>query len=148
MCQIATTTTDRPDRKAKSQGQNWLSRRTRLGIYLRDKFSCAYCGKGVECGIVLTLDHVKPYSKGGAVTDAKNLVTACRECNSARGNRSVKEFAQAVAVFHQRSAEDILAEVQRRVRRVVNKKAAGALLAERGSCRKVLDVVQQGDALK
>jgi len=142
-----TATAPRPDRATKSQGQNWITQKKRLGIYLRDGFCCAYCGQGIENGIILTLDHLKPYSKGGSISNARNLVTACRSCNSARGNRSVASFVQAVAAFHQRDADEILANIRRLVKRVVKTEAAGKLLAERGTCRKVLDVVQAGEPI-
>ena len=99
MCQTAA----RPDRHSKNQGQNWITPKKRLSLYMRDGFCCVYCGQGVEAGVVLTLDHLVPYSKGGAITEAKNLITACRSCNSARGNRPLKDFVRAVAAFHQRS---------------------------------------------
>lgn len=137
----------RPDRATRNQGQNWITQKKRLAIYLRDGFCCAYCGKGVEKDIVLTLDHLVPYSKGGAIVDPKNLITACRSCNSARGNRPLKAFVQAVATFHQRDAVETLAYIRRQVRRVIKTKTAAELLAQRGSCRKVLDVVQNGDPL-
>ena len=34
---------------------------TRFNVFLRDKFSCQYCGSGEE----LTFDHLLPRSKGG-----------------------------------------------------------------------------------
>jgi 5-methylcytosine-specific restriction endonuclease McrA len=52
----------------------------RFQILQRDGFRCQYCGRGTKDGAVLVLDHVVPYSIGGA-TDESNLVTACRACN-------------------------------------------------------------------
>ena len=45
---------------------------TRFNVFLRDKFSCQYCGDPKE----LTFDHVVPRSKGG-MTRWDNVVTAC-----------------------------------------------------------------------
>jgi len=48
----------------------------------RDGRACVYCGASED----LAMDHVIPISKEGADT-ANNLVTACRPCNSRKGNR-------------------------------------------------------------
>ena len=61
-------------RKANWQGMNWIRQEKRLAIYLRDGMSCAYCGASVEGGAQLSLDHVKPHSRGGS-NAAANLVT-------------------------------------------------------------------------
>lgn len=135
------TTVDRPKR---TQGQNWIWPIKRLAIYARDGFCCAYCGKGVEAGVTLTLDHLVPYSKGGAIIDPANLITACRNCNSARGNRDKLDFLRVAAAFHQRRACDMSAYINRQIKKPLDMKAAAALIAQRGSCRKVLDQVQEG----
>lgn len=58
---------------------------TRFNVFLRDRFSCQYCGEyfGSER---LTFDHVTPRSKGGR-TSWDNVVTACGPCNMRKGNR-------------------------------------------------------------
>ena len=53
--------------------------------FLRDKFSCQYCGSNKE----LTFDHLLPRSKGGK-TDWDNVVTACSSCNVKKGGRLLK----------------------------------------------------------
>jgi len=55
---------------------------TRFNVFLRDKFSCVYCGSKSE----LTFDHLLPRSKGGK-TDWDNVVTACSSCNVKKGGR-------------------------------------------------------------
>ena len=55
---------------------------TRFNVFLRDKFSCQYCGSGDE----LTFDHLLPRSRGGK-TDWHNVVTACSTCNVKKGGR-------------------------------------------------------------
>ncbi len=52
---------------------------TRMMIYYRDNFRCAYCGKTLKDN-ELTIDHVVPKAKGGKWT-WENLVTCCRNCN-------------------------------------------------------------------
>lgn len=145
MCQ--TSNLDRPCRTTKNQGQNWISPNKRLALYMRDGFECAYCGKGIETGIVLTLDHLQPYSLGGALLDPANLITACRNCNSARNNRSVEEFVVIAAQYHQREATQILEYIATQTVQELSTKAAAALIKHRGSCRKVLDIVQAGDPI-
>ena len=55
---------------------------TRFNVFLRDRFSCQYCGSGEE----LTFDHLLPRSKGGQ-TNWDNVVTACSGCNVKKGGR-------------------------------------------------------------
>ena len=58
---------------------------TRFNVFLRDKFSCQYCGSKNE----LTFDHLLPRSKGGK-TNWDNVVTACSSCNVKKGGRLIK----------------------------------------------------------
>lgn len=48
------------------------------------KFSCVHCGSRDEA--TLTIDHIKPVSKGGT-DDFDNLQILCKSCNSRKGNR-------------------------------------------------------------
>ena len=59
---------------------------TRFNVFLRDKFSCQYCGDKKE----LTFDHLLPRSKGGK-TDWDNVVTACSSCNVKKGGRLLQK---------------------------------------------------------
>lgn len=59
---------------------------TRFNVFLRDKFTCQYCG----CQEELTFDHVTPRSKGGTTT-WKNVVAACSPCNLKKGGKLPKE---------------------------------------------------------
>ena len=54
---------------------------TRFNLFLRDKFSCQYCGEMSD----LTFDHLLPRSKGGQTT-WENVVTACSKCNLKKAN--------------------------------------------------------------
>lgn len=121
------------------QGMNWCRPATRLAVYLRDGLACAYCGATVEDGATLSLDHVTPASKGGSNAPA-NLVTCCSRCNSSRGNRSVQEFAAAVAGYlnHGATAEEVIGHVRRTVRRVLPRAEARKMIARRGSVARVL----------
>jgi len=53
---------------------------TRFNVFLRDRFSCQYCGDRND----LTFDHLIPRSRGG-LTSWDNVVTACAPCNLAKG---------------------------------------------------------------
>lgn len=59
---------------------------SRRNVFLRDRFSCQYCGDHLR-ERDLTLDHVIPKSQGGRRT-WENLVTACRPCNRKKANHS------------------------------------------------------------
>lgn len=54
---------------------------SRQNIFKRDLNTCVYCGNHHD----LTLDHVLPKSRGGK-TNWENLVTACKRCNSKKGD--------------------------------------------------------------
>ena len=59
---------------------------TRQNVFKRDAFACQYCGAGKD----LTLDHVTPRSKGGR-SSWNNLVTACKRCNTKKGDALPQE---------------------------------------------------------
>jgi 5-methylcytosine-specific restriction endonuclease McrA len=62
---------------------------SRRNVYARDSFRCQYCG-GHFSEDDLTYDHVVPKSAGGR-REWKNIVSACRPCNSHKGHRSCDE---------------------------------------------------------
>jgi len=57
---------------------------TRFNVFLRDRFTCQYCGNALPTQ-ELTFDHVIPRSRGGH-TLWGNVVTACSPCNLLKGN--------------------------------------------------------------
>ncbi|CCG41753.1 HNH endonuclease [Magnetospirillum molischianum] len=61
---------------------------TRFNVFLRDRFSCQYCGHSFPTH-ELTFDHVVPRSRGGRTT-WDNVVTACSPCNLRKGCRSAR----------------------------------------------------------
>ena len=58
----------------------------RQNIFKRDGQQCQYCGRSKD----LTLDHVLPKSRGGK-SSWSNLVTACKRCNSVKGDKTPEE---------------------------------------------------------
>ena len=75
----------KPNTKHRTKrGINW---RLRFIIMRRDNFKCKNCGRSpaTDPSIVLHVDHIKPYSKGGE-TVQENLQTLCSKCNIGKSN--------------------------------------------------------------
>jgi 5-methylcytosine-specific restriction endonuclease McrA len=64
---------------------------TRFNLFLRDEFSCQYCGARAD----LTFDHVVPRSRGGT-TNWENVVAACSPCNLKKANKSLRQAGMAL----------------------------------------------------
>ncbi|MCB1177083.1 MAG: HNH endonuclease [Leptospiraceae bacterium] len=74
---------------------------SRNHILERDGYTCVYCGKRPNPS-KLTLDHVIPKSRWNEISKDKkihfefnsweNIVTACKECNTKKGNRLLSEL--------------------------------------------------------
>jgi 5-methylcytosine-specific restriction endonuclease McrA len=59
-------------------------RYSKHNVFLRDGYTCQYCGDDVARKTA-TLDHVLPVSHGGKTT-FENTVCACATCNANKGN--------------------------------------------------------------
>jgi hypothetical protein len=103
----------------------WINKRRRARIYERDGWRCAYCDQAERPGEagLLSLDHLRPLSKGGS-NRTDNLVTACKSCNSARQNRSLRSFCIAVGAYTQQDWRVILARVKAARRRALPRPVA------------------------
>ncbi|MFH1183527.1 MAG: HNH endonuclease [Chloroflexota bacterium] len=79
-------------------GSKWIRKDRRLAIYLRDRFTCQYCGRDLHGAAPadLTLDHLVPGHVAGNHHES-NLVVACRRCNSQRQDRPWTDYATAGA---------------------------------------------------
>ena len=53
---------------------------TRFNVFLRDAFTCQYCGVEFDASD-LTFDHITPRSRG--ITSWTNVITWCANCNLA-----------------------------------------------------------------
>lgn len=62
---------------------------TRRNLFLRDDFTCQYCGRRRPTDH-LSVDHVVPRSRGGT-TSWENCVLACVGCNARKADRTLKE---------------------------------------------------------
>lgn len=58
---------------------------TRFNLFLRDEFTCQYCGAKDH----LTFDHVLPRCRGGRTT-WENVVASCGPCNLRKGSKTLK----------------------------------------------------------
>ena len=56
---------------------------TRFNLFLRDNFTCQYCGDSNE----MTFDHVIPRALGGRTT-WENVTASCAPCNLRKGGRT------------------------------------------------------------
>lgn len=66
----------------------------RRKVFRRDNYTCLYCGKSKEKdGAQLVCDHVDAVARGGG-NELGNLVTACKECNRAKGTKSIEDFSR------------------------------------------------------
>ncbi len=54
-------------------------------MYVRDLFTCQYCGE-IFTARELSIDHVIPKCEGGK-TSWENCVSSCRDCNLRKGNK-------------------------------------------------------------
>lgn len=78
----------------RPRGARWT--RTANQVADRDGWRCVRCRRRVyryEGGgsfpDSLHVDHVRPISAGGAAWELRNLQTLCRDCNLAKGARTV-----------------------------------------------------------
>ncbi len=64
-----------------------VSWKLRFIIFKRDNFKCQKCGRSpaTDPKVILHVDHIKPYSKGGE-TVPENLETLCMTCNIGKSN--------------------------------------------------------------
>ncbi|MBD3581714.1 HNH endonuclease [Flavobacterium selenitireducens] len=60
-----------------------ISNKLRYSVLQRDNSKCRRCGKTVEDGVKLEVDHKLPVDWGGS-NDIDNLWTLCHECNGGK----------------------------------------------------------------
>ena len=70
------------------------SKKQRYWIWLSQDGHCAICGAFIDCDESYHIDHIKPYSKGGA-TELFNLQLLCPSCNLRKGARDLGELCSS-----------------------------------------------------
>ncbi|MEX2353968.1 MAG: HNH endonuclease [Gammaproteobacteria bacterium] len=87
---------------------------TNRELFLRDAHLCMYCGNEYS-EHSLTRDHVIPISRGGR-DRWSNVVTACRQCNTRKGNRTPEQAKMPIlAVPYVPNWAEFLALSNRRI---------------------------------
>lgn len=84
---------------SNTNGSKWIRPEKRLAIYIRDGFTCAYCGRDLKgaAPAEVNLDHLLPRVAGGG-NEATNLITACRSCNCSRQDKPWIDYATGGAI--------------------------------------------------
>jgi 5-methylcytosine-specific restriction endonuclease McrA len=81
----------------------------KLKILARDNYLCQYCAKdgfeSFENWCYTDVDHFDPTLPDAEINNENNLVTACRFCNSQKGNKEFRTIQEARAFLVQRRIE-------------------------------------------
>lgn len=90
--QTEVASTSPPKRAGSQRNPSW---RLRFLVNRRDRFTCRACGRSPanENGVVLHVDHIVPWSKGGETT-IDNLQTLCERCNIGKSDLAMHENDQ------------------------------------------------------
>lgn len=113
------------------QGSKWIRPGLRHAIYLRDGYTCTYCGwrddsqaggtwlvNGRQIG--LTLDHVIACELGGS-NKPDNLVTSCLGCNSAKRRLTVRQWYVYLTTRRRIDVDLVRRQVRNALRRDVDR---------------------------
>lgn len=65
-------------------------------IWTKTNGFCWYCGSTLKPGKSFSIDHILPKKYGGT-DDLKNLVPACRPCNSRKCHRTVESLRELLS---------------------------------------------------
>lgn len=80
---------------------------------------CAYCGQPPIDEKSLTLDHVRPKSKGGEDLTA-NCVPACKSCNHSKGSLEWKEWFRDQDFYDYKAEQRIMKWLNSDIDRLLN----------------------------
>lgn len=70
--------------KGRAKGERMrISSKLRFEVLHRDRYRCRACGRGVDNGMKLQVDHIIPVDWGGK-TEVSNLQVLCEECNAGK----------------------------------------------------------------
>ncbi len=86
---VGSITLSVPKKRRTQRDPSW---RLRFLVNRRDRFTCRACGRSPanEVGVVLHVDHIVPWSKGGETT-LENLQTLCEKCNLGKSDLPMHE---------------------------------------------------------
>ena len=98
--------------RKRGHPSGWIRREKRLRLYQRDRFTCVYCGL-THPREKLTIEHVCSRNNGGH-NHERNLVTACRSCNSSRQDKDLKTWCSAKGLDY--------SEIQKRIRNATRRR--------------------------
>jgi len=70
-------------------------RYSRRNVFMRDRYTCQYCGKTRQ-EEPMNIDHVVPRAQGGT-TQWENVVCSCVRCNSHKGARTPEQAHMKLA---------------------------------------------------
>lgn len=94
------------EKQAVDSVRSAISQKLRYKILKRDNSHCRRCGRSVDDGVKLVVDHIVPVEWGGGTTE-DNLWTLCTECNQGkRDHESDVDAAAMKAVMNRGSAKD------------------------------------------
>lgn len=69
------------DEKGEARGKRTaISGKTRYLVLHKNQYRCRACGRGIDDGVTLVIDHILPVDWGGT-NDIENLQALCEECN-------------------------------------------------------------------
>lgn len=78
------------DSRPPARQRSSISKARRWRLMRRDGFRCRWCGVGAdEAGVVLELDHIVAFARGGSDED-DNLATACERCNQGKSDSEIR----------------------------------------------------------
>ncbi len=76
-------------RAGAAAGRRYAPGWLRLAVLKRDGYKCRYCRVEVTDGTA-NIDHRIPWPQG--LTERRNLVTSCRECNREKGRQRIENM--------------------------------------------------------
>jgi HNH endonuclease/Homing endonuclease associated repeat len=76
-----------PTKRIEASEKRGIPMKLRYQVLARDCFKCVICGRSpaTHAGVVLHIDHIIPFSKGGK-TILENLRSLCQDCNWGKGD--------------------------------------------------------------
>lgn len=107
-----------PRERVAGGGSDWLPRDIRYAVYARDGHSCACCGiRGGRHGAGLSADHIRSQAGEGGESDPRNLITMCNSCNSSKGKRPLREWADRFLRARGHDPDRVIARINELSRR-------------------------------